>query len=682
VDFARRAGLGGQGFGVAGFLKGEDLLEGRGALVFHCATVSAMSVALAKTGRVGIWGLRGVNDGPGAGRGDAAMGLRGFGVEVRALVDGESKMDLRALRGMPLPAVLDFAGVDSLERGTVGGTLAREDADWIVLLRGVVGFAIVVFDVARPRIFCCSWAFTSACHSARSIAFSAAILSFRACPLVLPAYGQQVMAGLVSAGAPGGCFGSISMLARSMPIDEVVELDVFETFSFDRTIRGFGCDVGSDRWSDSRSDFAIDGSSDEFSFPLHSTPTPSELLNERVRVFMSSCIAWKTSGSVPGRSGVFASGETDARATKSWKLTCFVFAVDVLSSVFTLDSDSGFGSNRDWYCNVCSLMRKGTNVQCSSAALGISTLSVASVSVRALSSSLFNLTMLSTFPSFSAALRNGVGGAETWSLPPRVTDAVLQECTFRPTISSPMLNDDTLAGLRLGVAIVLSAGRGELVELEAVVASLLPIGLSSFSTSILIACEVQGADIGPLSNQEAIFVDFVGDVFVLPVFLGVVTLRNGVPNCALTGVAFFGVPLIAVLIDLVGDALGLFLASDVATWRNGVPNGGLEGDCVVSAFFSTSFVSFIVVAFRASVPNKARAGVDFFGVPARAPFPSAFCTGEPSTGVLNSVLFGVPHPSILPSSFSSVPLNCAAGLSRPVCTFFGLTLLIGNSHEK
>jgi hypothetical protein len=117
------------------------------SLVFHSATVLAMSFALAKTGRGVLRGLRGVNA---PGRRDATTGLR---VASRFLVDGESKTDLRALRGMPLPVALDFAGVEGLERGVLAGALARDAVAEEVSLWGVIDSAVVVF---RPMSFCCS----------------------------------------------------------------------------------------------------------------------------------------------------------------------------------------------------------------------------------------------------------------------------------------------------------------------------------------------------------------------------------------------------------------------------------------------------------------------------------------------------------------------------------------------
>jgi hypothetical protein len=117
------------------------------SLVFQSATVLAMSFALAKTGRGVLRGLRGVNA---PRRGDATTGLR---VASRFLVDGESKTDLRALRGMPLPVALDFAGVDGLERGVAAGALVRNAVAEGVFLWVVIDFAVVV---CRPMSFCCS----------------------------------------------------------------------------------------------------------------------------------------------------------------------------------------------------------------------------------------------------------------------------------------------------------------------------------------------------------------------------------------------------------------------------------------------------------------------------------------------------------------------------------------------
>jgi hypothetical protein len=92
-------------------------------------------------------------------------------------------------------------------------------------------------------------------------------------------------------GIPGTSLRSTNVLARTVPIDEVVELDLFDTFDLVRRVGGLGWLFSSDCWSDSRREFAIAGSSNVFSFPLNSTPKPSELLNERVRVCISCCIA-------------------------------------------------------------------------------------------------------------------------------------------------------------------------------------------------------------------------------------------------------------------------------------------------------------------------------------------------------------------------------------------------------
>jgi len=140
---------------------------------------------------------------------------------------------------------------------------------------------------------------------------------------------------------------------------------------------------------------------------------------------------------------------------------------------------------------------------------------------------------------------------------------------------------------------------------------------------------------------DAILIDFVGELFVCLVGSGVATLRSGVPKFNLAGVAFLGV---------------FFAEAVLNSVREGVP--------------------FFALPFLAGMADLA--GVVFAGVPVILEgdfvvvFAAVLAELFPSTNSA-SILTGLAGRDVV--SFFGVPLPLAA-------FFFGVTLLIGNSHTK
>jgi hypothetical protein len=434
-----------------------------------------------------------------------------------------------------------------------------------------------------------------------------------------------------------GCFGVMSILALTVLIDEVVEFDWSDPIRKCLSFGGTSC-------FDSSNGFALAGNSGVFSLPLSLKSTPRELLNEVWSVCISWCIDESSSGSVPARRGVFGYSSFGAEGSKTWNWTRF-FQGDAVFSGKGIASTLGDGNGTGWYCGVCSLILNEIGMRETGEA------STTGLSGHALlmffagpARWAFHVLSTSEILSRCAALCSGFGDSVAMVSPAYSVVAArgLDPWDLRPAMRSPISKEAPLAALVGVCPVAFNRGRGDLVEGGVAGATLPSFEIAPFVTTFALSGVVAGAELGmtaPCIIMEA-WSKVSRDASLTPFacFGGLIIVASctGVRDRELAGTDFFGTP--------------FFVALDAGTT-----------EASLAAFFGTlSFTGEVWSAFEV---------VGFSGL-LRV---DGFC------------LTGLGPRDVV--SFLTLPVFLGlgvllVGVIPPASNFFGVILLIGNSHEK
>jgi hypothetical protein len=317
------------------------------------------------------------------------------------------------------------------------------------------------------------------------------------------------------------------------------------------------------------------------------------------------------------------------------------FQVDGVSSGEEIDSTFGDGNRTGGYCCVFSLILKGIGMRDT----GEASTTGLSGTALAFFAGLFNWTfhILSTSDNVSlcAAFASGVGDSVTLVSPIRSVVAArgLDPFDLRPAMRSPISKEAPLAALVGVCPVAFRDGRGDLVGCGAAGTTLSSIIVSPFVTTFAPAGAVAGGMAAPCISMKA---------------------RSKAPKgTSLTLLASFG---------------GLMV---VALWI-----GVREREFAIADIFGSPFF----VALGAGT-----AGASFSASPGILPF-----TGNPRSTFESVCLSGllrfdgVCFTGLAPRdvvSFLALPVFVGLGVLLigvmvPESAFFGVTLLIGSSHEK